>query len=507
MDASNPQNTHNLSIPMAACPIVQRFARSLVWLIGLSVFVGFSRTTADDTPADDHWFTIQFDQKPVGYERILVRAGSEGMLNCQRVTRLQLRRLGQDLSLHATLSTIQKKTGELLEFELRRSDASSNTILRSGIVDSAAGVLILKETQSGTRVNRKVPIRGSVFSPIMTQWLPVQLLTGNQRSRFGVLFPETSQVSEVFAERKLPAKLRIGQRQVNTLRANFFPSADATRVTKLWLDADGALLQSEKRVLSGTLKLVKTTASEALSAASGQSLDLDAQALIPTSVSKDRIPSSELILDLTVQSGLAPDVPDGSMQRVERLNAQTIRIRLLDQPAKTEPPAQSALASHPLLPLDAVELQRMAKTGASAVGDDLRRCQRLESYVRQSLSQSPFSTQFIAADKIARRKRGDCTEHATLLCALLRCSGIPARLASGLVTIPQRPAMAGHVWVEAYVDGAWQPFDSSLRSSSRNIPRIKLADESFGLPTDNGMRLFIPILEIAGRATVEIVSQ
>jgi transglutaminase-like putative cysteine protease len=66
----------------------------------------------------------------------------------------------------------------------------------------------------------------------------------------------------------------------------------------------------------------------------------------------------------------------------------------------------------------------------------------------------------------------DCTEYSSLLIALSRASGIPARYVEGLLHLDQKdPAQARqeHAWVEVYFPGTgWVPVDPTLGRSSFN---------------------------------------
>jgi hypothetical protein len=69
---------------------------------------------------------------------------------------------------------------------------------------------------------------------------------------------------------------------------------------------------------------------------------------------------------------------------------------------------------------------------------------------------------------------GYCTTKATLLLALCKAAGIPARVHAGLISLEIMrgifPAFAfrflpdagGHVWLEAEIDGAWRPLDTYI---------------------------------------------
>lgn len=64
------------------------------------------------------------------------------------------------------------------------------------------------------------------------------------------------------------------------------------------------------------------------------------------------------------------------------------------------------------------------------------------------------------AEEILADGRGDCLEYATLLVALLRARGIPARVVSGVAYAQSTPPTFGyHAWTEAWVDGHWFAVD------------------------------------------------
>jgi transglutaminase-like putative cysteine protease len=70
-----------------------------------------------------------------------------------------------------------------------------------------------------------------------------------------------------------------------------------------------------------------------------------------------------------------------------------------------------------------------------------------------------------------------CRDFAHLAITLLRCLNIPARYCTGYlgdigVPIPDAP-MDFSGWLEAYVGGAWHPFDP--RNNQRRIGRILIA--------------------------------
>ncbi|HJX33871.1 MAG TPA: transglutaminase-like domain-containing protein, partial [Desulfatiglandales bacterium] len=95
--------------------------------------------------------------------------------------------------------------------------------------------------------------------------------------------------------------------------------------------------------------------------------------------------------------------------------------------------------------------------------------ERLMNWVYRNLDKRPVISVPSALD-VLRTKAGDCNEHATLLTALLRASGIPARLCIGLVY--SRNKFFYHAWTEAYV-GEWISMDATLNQMPADVSHIR----------------------------------
>jgi hypothetical protein len=96
-----------------------------------------------------------------------------------------------------------------------------------------------------------------------------------------------------------------------------------------------------------------------------------------------------------------------------------------------------------------------------------------------------------------RDKRGDCTEHANLLCAALRIAGIPARTEAGLVYSAQYGGWGGHAWNSAYIVDRWVHLDSAYPGIARS-QYIKLG----GMSLESGIAdaLMANLTKLAGKS-------
>ncbi len=109
--------------------------------------------------------------------------------------------------------------------------------------------------------------------------------------------------------------------------------------------------------------------------------------------------------------------------------------------------------------------------------EPLALCRALEARVA-GLIQNDYGQAVVPASKVLTTASGDCKHHSILLCALMRATGIPARVVCGLVIPVGGRSAIGHAWVQAMIDGKWHRFDSAIPGQGAVYIGIKEAGES-----------------------------
>jgi len=97
--------------------------------------------------------------------------------------------------------------------------------------------------------------------------------------------------------------------------------------------------------------------------------------------------------------------------------------------------------------------------GDSAAGPGIS-AHCLEHLVDRYIQNKSLAFGFADLEEVLSKRAGDCTEHALLLVALLRKTGVPSRLAYGLILTES--GLIGHAWVELYSGGRWHWLDPSF---------------------------------------------
>lgn len=166
-------------------------------------------------------------------------------------------------------------------------------------------------------------------------------------------------------------------------------------------------------------------------------------------------------------------------------------------------PDPSWLVAEPRLESDAPELvawvaanRGHAKDRSAALAEHLR------DAVRAHITAKGLDQADAGALDTLRSRTGDCTEHAHLLCAVLRAAGIPARVQIGVVYATDYGGWVGHAWVEGYTvaepDGQqWRLLDAAYPG----IPRTRyLALAEISGPDGGTGRVAAALVRLAGGA-------
>mmetsp|Transcript_18756 Transcript_18756/g.41735 ORF Transcript_18756/g.41735 Transcript_18756/m.41735 type:complete len:234 (+) Transcript_18756:940-1641(+) len=100
---------------------------------------------------------------------------------------------------------------------------------------------------------------------------------------------------------------------------------------------------------------------------------------------------------------------------------------------------------------------------SEATTDEMERAKLLRTGVRRHIRHSTLAAGFATASETVRERKGDCTEHAMLLTALLKADGIPARVCTGLLySVTGGASMVWHMWSQALIGGRWRDLDATL---------------------------------------------
>ena len=144
-----------------------------------------------------------------------------------------------------------------------------------------------------------------------------------------------------------------------------------------------------------------------------------------------------------------------------------------------------------------------AKEAAGDETDPWKVAVALEAYVNRAVTKKDFSQALATASEVARNREGDCKGHAVYLAALARARKIPARVAMGLVYMPQSQTFGYHMWTEVYVAGRWIGLDGTLAKGGIGGGHLQLTHSPMaGAAAYNS---FLPVMQVVGQLKLEVL--
>ncbi|MBI3354501.1 MAG: transglutaminase domain-containing protein [Nitrospirae bacterium] len=123
----------------------------------------------------------------------------------------------------------------------------------------------------------------------------------------------------------------------------------------------------------------------------------------------------------------------------------------------------------PFIQSNDAEVISLAKDIIGNEKDSLRAARMINDWVYRNIQKRP-TVSIPSATDVLKMRAGDCNEHTTLLVALARAVGIPARINAGMVYLGDR--FFYHAWPEVYV-GKWLAVDPTLNQFPADATHIR----------------------------------
>lgn len=217
---------------------------------------------------------------------------------------------------------------------------------------------------------------------------------------------------------------------------------------------------------------------------------------------------------LTAREGTLADLPETSSQSVERIDARTLRVTVSAEAVSDAgaPPTDADLASSIMIACtDEAVVALVERSGAKETAPVSVRAEAHRRFVHGYIDEKSLGVGFATASEVARTRVGDCSEHATLLAAVLRADGIPSRVVSGLVYardfIGSQDIFGYHMWTQAYIDTPegprWVDLDATLPNGIA-YDATHIALDVSALSDDDTINAMIALAPLMGRLDIAI---
>jgi len=154
----------------------------------------------------------------------------------------------------------------------------------------------------------------------------------------------------------------------------------------------------------------------------------------------------------------------------------TVTMEKLPSPSSSITPCDiigNELQSSPYIQSDATEIIKQSQEIIAPGSNPLQKVDLLADWVYQEIDKRPVLGIPDALTTLKNRI-GDCNEHASLFAALARASGIPTKIAAGVVF--HNNAFYYHAWNEICLDGDWISLDTTTGQFPADLSHIKFIE-------------------------------
>lgn len=434
--------------------------------------IDYSKNTMSIDSAEREWKEIYLRGNKVGYTVSLIKPFKKGYFIQEEIL-LRLNLMGMGRNMFTVTQSMVDRDFLLKNFYFKMVSGVVNFIL-SGKVEGDH--LLLESGRGRDRRTQKIKLsRTPMIGAGIGHFFKSRKIRVGESFKIPIFDPSTMAQKEVVVRVVAKEPIKIHGIIYDSFRLEMEMWG---RQLTFWLDRrDGSTLKEEGFM---GLNTVKSSAANAPLGIEDRDED-DFYEIVAIELDRDlpdpaRLGYLKLKMDGIDHAPASHGGRDGTRQK---FHEGVIEIRKERPPFKSSyslpydrfnDPMVSFLRPELNIESDAKEIMKKAGEIAGDVQNPLSVARKLLKWVYDNIEKKPVVS-VPSALEVLRTRVGDCNEHATLLTALLRASGIPARISVGLVY--SRNKFLYHAWTEAYV-GYWISMDATLNQMPTDVSHIML---------------------------------
>jgi hypothetical protein len=463
---------------------------------------------------DETWFVVQMQGQRAGwgFEREVVDDSGARRFESEMVFRIG--RMGQEVELAIDTRTTADARGRLAEmvYEQDFGVMSQRTTYRF------EGDKVISISEQGGRSVEKELERpgGDWLSPFEASDAVVEKInegaeTFTVRTIDASMGLQVVDLTYTIDERttvEAMGKTKPAIRWV--VRNSLIPSVETVE----YVDDEGETVRTELSMAGLDLVILESEKEFALSPFEGPDL-MESTLITPSRPIERARWSTRGEFVVSVAEGRIPDLAVGGAQRVEREADNRLRVKIdVENPL---PATEAEIADPRYLAPSAYadsedpEIVATLVKATEGVGDEppLVRARAIEKFVSRFVDAKSLGVGFATASEVCQTRQGDCSEHAVLLCALLRADGIPSRAVSGLVYVDQfvgeRNVFGYHMWSQALIEIDGEPQWIDLDAAVYPFDATHIAVVTSSLADDDMINSMVGVAETLGELEIEVI--
>lgn len=465
-------------------------------------------------PLRETYETVSWQGSPVGTIRTAYHAETldgRPVVRIETSGTLSFLRFGQKVEQQIRDIVWETAAGEVVRFESFLLAGSAPQIVTGTVADGEATVTL--RTAGKTQIERLQWPPGTGGSTATLDSLRRKPLQPGDSRKLTAFMPILNRVATVTMTARERETIDVSGAKRELLRVDSqtlipgSPPLDAI----LWCDAAGETWKTEVPSI-GQIS-IRTMSPEKIAAA--PTFDIGTLTMVRVAPPLADAHHTQLVrYKVRLRDGdAAASFLNGASQVVKKLDDGATEIAVTAVRPTTPlptgytptPPTESDRRPSALVQSDDPDVKKLAQAAGGNDADPWDVAARCEKLISEKMRSVDFSTAFATAAETAKTLTGDCTEHAVLLCAVLRARGIPARAAIGLVYVEREHAFGYHMWTEAWINDRWVPLDATLGRGGISAAYLKIADTNFdGV---DAFASFLPVFPLLGRLQIEVLER
>jgi len=486
-------------------------------LLGLTPGAGASGLVGQQPPGYDRWYAISIRGEPAGWMRTLQRVEGDGLVTSTTDLNLSLSRGALQVEIEMTSSFTETKTGEPVSMRSRQQLGAAPTETVFEFTDSK---LIARTTTGGRTGEIELPLpEGTWLTPVQAErYVSQRMKAGAESVSVRTLEPLSGPAPITITRSNFtPERLTIKGETFEAVRCDVTSSSTPGLTTTEYLDRDGSIIKTS--VVMGGLPIEMTLADPSVAQEEIRAPELMVSTFVRPSRAIDRPRETRRAVYILRGPGDAlADLPMTAAQSVAVREPGTVEVRV-DLDARVPAPEPDATdeayrAATPFVDSRDEVIRGLARAATEKTGrDPAERAEAMRRFVYGYVASKHLGVGFATAGEVARTREGDCTEHATLLAAMLRADGIPARVVTGLIYADQfagaRRIFGFHMWTQALLPGedgghVWVDLDPTLPNSTP-FDATHIALGTSALSTGEAQSSLSSIATLLGALSIEVI--
>ncbi len=348
-------------------------------------------------------------------------------------------------------------------------------------------VLRITGTSAGKSYEREIPWREGTLSPFEEmQRFRERLREGLKTFSHMVFSPEHQRAIVMTYTLEEEEEVLLFSARKRLLRVRVEQDILPGIVSYIWVDKEGRIHKMHIQMGElGTIEAVRTTKLRAMSP-TGPAEVLVQTLLVPDVPVERPRDTRRIVYRIGFRDPeKIPSFPlDGrQVVRARKGSILTLEVKRPEAPARLRGekpvlPDEKYLAPNPHLQSDDEALRSVAAEITHGQRSPWEKASALTHWVYRRIEKKDLGVGFASAKDVFDSPRGDCTEHAVLLAAMLRAVGIPSRVTAGLVYSSEFGAFGYHMWTEAFLENKWHALDATFDETLPDPTHLKFTDSA-----------------------------